>query len=182
MTKSQYLTELEKRLGALGREERAELLADYEAHFESGRAAGKTDEEIARRLGPPQLVAREILYQLSVDRARSEPTLRRIAGAVFAGIGLGVMQVMVLLVPFLCGLLVLAGLFAASVYLVASPVLFLLQDGGAAGFLWMLPLLAGLVGVGLILWVAAVKGSSLLGKWMLGILQTNVESIRRKLA
>jgi len=92
------------------------------------------------------------------------------------------MQVMVLLVPFLCGLLVLAGLFAASVYLVASPVLFLLQDGGAAGFLWMLPLLAGLVGVGLILWVAAVKGSSLLGKWMLGILQTNVESIRRKLA
>jgi len=181
VTKAQYLAELEMRLGALGKEEREELLADYEAHFEYGRAAGKTDEEIARRLGPPQLVAREILYQLSVDRARSQPTLRRIAGAVFAGIGLGVIQVLALLVPFLCGLLVLAGLFAASVYLMASPVLLLIQDGWTAKFFRMLPLLAGLVGIGLILWAAAVKGTSLLRKWMLRILQTNVESIRRKL-
>lgn len=107
---------------------------------------------------------------------------RRPGGAVFAGVGLGVIQVLALLVPFLCGLLVLAGLFAASVYLMASPVLLLIQDGWTAKFFRMLPLLAGLVGVGLILWVAAVKGTLLLRKWMLAILQRNVESIRRKLA
>jgi uncharacterized membrane protein len=177
MTKAGYLAELEKRLGALSAEERAELLADYDTHFEHGRANGKTEEEVARRLGSPQLVAREILYQLSVDEARAHPDLRRVARAVFAGAGLGLVNVLVLLVPFAAGLLVLAGLFILAFYLLASPALLLVQDGWTADWLLKLPLAAGLVGVGLILWVAAVKGAALFSKWMLACLQRNVRTI-----
>jgi Predicted membrane protein len=180
MTKAEYLAELKKRLGALGAEERAELLADYDAHFEHGRANGRTEAEVAQRLGPPQLVAREILYQLSVDEARANPDLRRIAQAVFAGVGLGLVNVLVLLVPFAGGLLLLAGLFALAAFLLASPVLLLIQDGWTAEWLLKLPLMAGLVGAGLILWVALVKGSALFVKWMLAILQSNVESAKEK--
>lgn len=175
MNKEAYLAELEKRLGALGAVERAELLADYEAHFEHGRASGRTDVEIAMRLGPPQLVAREILYQLSVDRAQADPSLRRVSRAVFAGVGLGIVNGLVLLLPFLVGVLLIAALFIAAVFLVASPVLALAQDGLTVVFLTELPLLAGLVGAGLIVWVAAVKAASSFVKWMLGRLQRNVK-------
>jgi uncharacterized membrane protein len=176
MNKAEYLAELEKRLAALGAEERAELLADYEAHFEHGRAAGRTDEEIARRLGPPQAVARDILYQLSVDRAQADPTLRRVSRAVFAGVGLGIVNVLVLLLPFLIGVLVTAALFAAALFLVASPLLGLIQDGPTTDYLLELPLYAGLAGAGLILWVAAVKFASWFVRWMLARLQRNVKT------
>ncbi|CAG5086206.1 Putative uncharacterized protein [Thermobacillus xylanilyticus] len=181
MTKAEYLAELEKRLGDLSADERAELLADYEAHFEHGRASGRSDEEIAERLGPPQLVAREIQYQLSVDEARANPTVRRIARAVFAGVGLGLMNVLMLLIPFAIGMLLLAGLFVLAAYLTVSPVLMLVQDGWSVEFLLKLPLAAGLLGLGLIFWVAAVKGITLFVKWMLAILQSNVEKVKEKL-
>jgi len=176
MNKEAYLAELEKRLGALSAEERAELLADYAAHFEHGRADGRTDEEIARRLGPPLLVAREILYQLSVDRAQADPSLRRVSRAVFAGVGFGIMNGIALLLPFLVGVLLIATLFAAAVWLIATPVLALAQDGPTALFLAELPLLAGLVGAGPIVWAAAVKFASFFVGWMLGRLQRKVTS------
>ena len=176
MNKEAYLAELEKRLGALSAEERAELLADYAAHFEHGRADGRTDEEIARRLGPPLLVAREILYQLSVDRAQADPSLRRVSRAVFAGVGLGIVNGIALLLPFLVGALLIVSLFVAAVLLVASPVLALVQDGPTVLFLTELPLLAGLVGAGLIVWAAAVKFASFFVGWMLGKLQRHGKS------
>lgn len=177
MTKAEYLAELEKRLGVLDAEERAELLADYEAHFEHGLASGRPDEEIVRRLGPPQAVAREILYQLSVDRASAQPTLRRVSRAVFAGVGLGLVNVLVLLVPFCAGLILVAAMFLVSVLLVASPVLAFVQDGPTAVFLLELPLLTGMVGAGLVIWVAAVRCSSLFVRWMVAWLQRNVRMI-----
>jgi len=176
MNKAAYLAELEKRLAALGAEERAELLSDYEAHFEHGRAGGWTDEEIARRLGPPQVVAREILYELSVGRAQADPTLRRVSRAVFAGAGLGIVNVLVLLTPFLIGVLVSAALFVSAVFLAASPLLALVQDGPSVGYLLELPLLAGLAGAGLILWAAAMAFTSRFVRWMLARLQRNVKS------
>jgi uncharacterized membrane protein len=182
VNKTEYLAELEKRLGALSAEERAELLADYEAHFEHGRAGGQSDEEVVRRLGSPQLVAKEILYQLSVDEARANPTLSRIARAVFAGVGLGLVNAIVLLFPFAAGLLFLAGLFALAAYLIASPVLLLIQDGWTTDYLLKVPLAAGLVGAGLILWAAAVKGTSLFIRWMMAWLQRQVNSIKGKWA
>lgn len=177
MTKAEYLAELEKRLGTLNAEERAELLADYEAHFEHGRAGGRSDEEIARRLGSPQIVAREILYQLSIDQARANPTLRRVSRAVFAGVGLGIVNVLVLLVPFLIGLLLVAALFLAAVALVVSPVLALVQDGPTVGYLLELPLLTGFAGAGLIVWVAAVKCATFFVRWMVAWLQRNVRTV-----
>ena len=139
MTRAEYLAELEKRLAALGADERAELLADYEAHFEHGRASGKSDEEIAQRLGSPQLVAREILYQLSVDRASARPTLPRVSRAVFAGAGLGIATALALLVPFLVGVLLTAALFLVAIFLIASPLLALVQDGLTTTYLLELP-------------------------------------------
>jgi len=176
MTKAEYLAELEKRLAALGAEERAELLADYAEHFDHGLADGRSEEEIARRLGSPQMVAREILYQLSVDRAQADPSLRRVSRAVFAGVGLGVVNALALLAPFLIGVLAAAALFVAAVFLVASPLLGLLQDGLTVVYLTELPLLVGLAGAGLILWAAAVQFAARFVRWMLARLQRNVKS------
>lgn len=171
MTKAEYLAELEKRLGALAEEERAELMADFAAHFDHGRAGGRTDDEIAAKLGAPQLVAREILYQLSVEEAGADPSLRRIARAVSAGVGVRWVNVLLLLAPFLAGLILLAGLFALGLYLALSPVFLLVQYGWSTDYLLMLPLAAGMAGAGLIAWAAAGKGTTRFIRFMLARLR-----------
>ena|GEM_PF-837421 len=174
MTKAEYLAELEKRLGALAEEERAELMADFAAHFDHGRAGGRTDDEIAAKLGAPQLVAREILYQLSVEEAGADPSLRRIARAVSAGVGVRWVNVLLLLAPFLAGLILLAGLFALGLYLALSPVFLLVQYGWSTDYLLMLPLAAGMAGAGLIAWAAAGKGTTRFIRFMLARLRRHV--------
>jgi len=171
VTKAEYLAELEKRLGALAEEERAELMADFAAHFDHGRAGGRTDDEIAAKLGAPQLVAREILYQLSVEEAGFDPSLRRIARAVSAGVGVRWVNVLLLLAPFLAGLILLAGLFALGLYLALSPVFLLVQYGWSTDYLLMLPLAAGMAGAGLIAWAAAGKGTTRFIRFMLARLR-----------
>jgi uncharacterized membrane protein len=171
VTKAEYLAELEKRLGALAEEERAELMADFAAHFDHGRAGGRTDDEIAAKLGAPQLVAREILYQLSVEEAGADPSLRRIARAVSAGVGVRWVNVLLLLAPFLAGLILLAGLFALGLYLALSPVFLLVQYGWSTDYLLMLPLAAGMAGAGLIAWAAAGKGTTRFIRFMLARLR-----------
>jgi len=121
------------------------------------------------------MVAREILYQLSVDRAQARPTLGRISRAVFAGVGLGIATALALLVPFLVGMLLTAALFLVAIFLIASPLLAFVQDGPTTTYFLELPLLAGLFGLGLIVWTAAAKFASFFVRLMLDRLQHNVK-------
>ncbi len=44
----------------LAREDINELIADYEAHFTEGSAAGRSEEDVSRALGEPGRLAREL--------------------------------------------------------------------------------------------------------------------------
>ena len=59
-TKNEYMQELARHIRSLPEQDRRELLADYEEHFEAGRQNGKKEEEICRSLGTPKSVAQEI--------------------------------------------------------------------------------------------------------------------------
>ncbi|WP_239615750.1 HAAS signaling domain-containing protein [Cohnella mopanensis] len=61
MNKQEFIATLHHYLAALPEEERNELLRDYEAHFIYGQQHGKTEVEIARELGDPLVLAREIV-------------------------------------------------------------------------------------------------------------------------
>ncbi len=83
MTKAEYLKELENRIQRLPQKERAEILADYQEHFEMGLANGKSEAEICTSLGTPRSVAQSILMNSLVEEARTAPTIRGRGEAVF---------------------------------------------------------------------------------------------------
>lgn len=82
MKKEIYLAELVQQIRKLPEAERRDVLADYEAHFEAGREAGKTDAEIARSLGSPRSVGQEILMNTLVKQIDSAPGRPRFPSAI----------------------------------------------------------------------------------------------------
>jgi uncharacterized membrane protein len=81
----------------------ADIVADYEAHFTDGEAAGRTEAEVAAALGDPDRLAREIRAESSLNRWRDERSPSSAAAAVFAVLGLGAIDILILL-PILMGI------------------------------------------------------------------------------
>jgi hypothetical protein len=86
MKEAEFMQRLEEGLGkAAGREE---ILADYRLHFEEGRADGRSEEDIARALGDPRILAREFRIEAG-EEAQTWAGRRRLLipalalGAVF---------------------------------------------------------------------------------------------------
>lgn len=61
MNRQQFMQAMEIHLRSMDPFERAELLADYDQHFELGLREGRLEEEIARELGQPEEIAKEVL-------------------------------------------------------------------------------------------------------------------------
>lgn len=73
MRKAEFMHILQRNVLLLPVEERNELLADYEAHFEFGKQNGKSEEEIARELGNPIELANEILADRKLEFPDFQP-------------------------------------------------------------------------------------------------------------
>lgn len=61
MHREYFLLKLKYGLMSLPAEDRDEILAEYDAHFEFGKQQGRTEEEIAKELGDPEELAVELL-------------------------------------------------------------------------------------------------------------------------
>ncbi|WP_242220477.1 HAAS signaling domain-containing protein [Bacillus cereus group sp. BfR-BA-01380] len=61
MNKKQFMDILESHLSTLNKEEKSELLKDYETHFAFGLQNNKTEEEIVNDLGDPYDLAKDML-------------------------------------------------------------------------------------------------------------------------
>jgi len=59
LNRIEFLSILSSQLQGFTEAEKREILCDYEEHFSSGGAEGKTEEEICRRLGDPAAAARQ---------------------------------------------------------------------------------------------------------------------------
>lgn len=68
MSKQEYIQELKAGLSQIDPETREEILSDISEHFTDGRQQGKTEEEIARKLGQPGDVAAQVLEEFGVSR------------------------------------------------------------------------------------------------------------------
>lgn len=146
MTRQAFIARLREGLRGLPPQTVADLVADYEAHFIDGEADGRTEAEVAAALGDPDRLAREIRAESSLNRWREERSPSSAVAAVFAVLGLGAIDILVLL-PILMGVAgaifgiavaVIAAFFAGAFAFAAGP--FLDPPGG--------PLTAVLGGIG----------------------------------
>ena len=163
MTRQAFLARLREGLRGLPAQAISDIMADYEAHFADGAAAGRSEDEVAAALGNPDRLAREIRAESSLTRWREERSPSAAAGAVFAVLGLGAIDILFLL-PILMGVVVtLIALFVVAVVmffvgafaLAAGP--FVDPPGGpAAAVLAGIGIMAGSASAGAILTIVSI--------------------------
>jgi uncharacterized membrane protein len=129
MTRDAFIARLRQGLSGLPEQARADIVSDYQTHFTEGAAAGRSEADIAAALGDPDRLARELRAEAGLKRWEAERNPEAAAAAVFAVLGLGAIDVLVLL-PILIGvvsvlvafiILALVGFVIGAVIFVASP-------------------------------------------------------------
>jgi len=97
MTRSQFLDQLRRGLAGLRPEEVNDIIGDYNVHFDEGLAHGRSEEEIAEKLGDPMRLARELRAEAHVRAWEEKPTASNFFAVLFAFIGLAAIDFVVLL-------------------------------------------------------------------------------------
>lgn len=147
MTRAEFISRLKSGLAGMSANQIADVVADYEAHFEEAVAAGRSEAEVADALGNPARLARELKAEEGVKRWEEQKNPSAAMGAVFAVLGLGAIDILVLL-PILMGVvgalfgfyMAAIGVFVAGGFVFAAGP-FMGPPGG--------PLVAILAGIGL---------------------------------
>ena len=163
MTRTEFLSRLRQGLVGLPMSVAAEIVADYETHFADGAAAGRSEAEVATALGDPTRLARELRAEAGAQRWHQEKNPSAAAAAVFAVLGLGAIDILILL-PILMG--VIGALFGVGIAVIAVFVTgggimvagpFAGVPGGAvAAILAGLGLMAGATSAGALLAVVTI--------------------------
>lgn len=163
MTRAEFIARLRSGLVGMPAATAAEIVADYETHFTDGAAAGRSEEEVAAALGQPDRLARELKAEAGIQRWRQEQNPSAATGAILAVLGLGALDILILL-PFLMS--ILGALFALFISVVAVFISggfvavvgpFMEAPGGpAAAILAGLGLMAGSVSVGALLTIFTI--------------------------
>jgi uncharacterized membrane protein len=123
LNKDQFLTKLEVSLKKLPSDERQDILQDFEEHFTIGLAEGKSEEEISSSLGAPQQIAKEMAATYHIEKVEATATTGNIFRALWAVIGLGFFNIVIVLGPFIAIAAIIIAGWAVGVSFVASPLL-----------------------------------------------------------
>lgn len=162
MNRIEFLDMLSFSLGNMPKNEKDDILYDYDEHFRFGVNNGKTEEEISRSLGDPRIIAKQYNVNYIVRQAENNKSVGNIFRAVLAAVGMGFFNLVFILGPFLGLVGVLIGLFAAAIGVTA---------GGIGVFLAVIlqPLLPSIVTIGVNAGVAVFLsfGTTALGLLML---------------
>ena len=154
MTKAEFLDRMKKGLSGLPQTAIDDIVADYEAHFTDAALHGRSEAEVADALGDPARLARELKAEAGLKSWETQKSPSSALSAVMGIIGLGAIDLLILL-PMAGGVVgTLIGLVAAAVGLfIAGGVVFAVcpflgLPGGVLGAL--------LAGAGLMTAAAAI--------------------------
>ena len=127
MNKDEFLSQLNDSLKRLPSAEREDILQDFIEHFEIGLSEGKSEDEIIKALGSPQHIAKEMVAAYHVEQVGQTASAGNMFRAVWAVIGLGFFNLVIVLGPFiaLAGV-VLAG-WIVGLSFITSPILYIIN-------------------------------------------------------
>ena len=163
MTRQAFMTRLREGLRGLPPSMQADIVADYENHFAEGLAAGRSEDEVAAALGDPGRLSRELRAEHGLKRWEEERTASAGAGAVFAVLGLGAIDLLILL-PLLMGIggaIFGVGVAAVAIF-IAGGVVFAAgpfagaPGGAAAAILAGVGLMSGAASLGAVLTLVTI--------------------------
>lgn len=180
MTEREFLNELDSALRRIALEERQDILSDYREHFTIGKEAGKTEEQIAAALGSPNKIAKELLALYHLEKAQTNHTTGNIFRAVWAAIGLGFLNLIIVLGPFMALLGVVFAGWISGVMFVLSPLLVLVStviypDGSELSDLFISLTLSG---IGLFIIIGMYYVTKILNKGFMRYLKFNISLVK----
>jgi uncharacterized membrane protein len=163
MTRQAFLARLREGLAGLPAHTIAEIVADYENHFNEGAAAGRSEAEVAAALGDPGRLARELQAERGLRRWEEQRNPSSAAAAIVGILGLGAIDILFLL-PILMGVLgalfgiaiaCFAAFFAGGIVFAAGP--FTDPPGGPLTAIFAgLGLMGGSASVGALLTIVTI--------------------------
>lgn len=120
MNKEEFMKKLNIQLKHVNDEERKDILADYEEHFVEGKKKKRSEAEIAKALGDPKDIAKQLKAEHLVKKAEGKTNWTNTWRAVFATMSLGFLNLIIVLGPFIALVAVIISLFAVGVSIVAT--------------------------------------------------------------
>ncbi|BDZ69879.1 HAAS signaling domain-containing protein [Methanobacterium petrolearium] len=111
MNKDEYIKKLNKLLKKLPKEEREDIISDYEEHFLIGLEKGRTEEEISGALGNPKNIAKQIKAEYMLRKAENKQSAGSVFEAALATAGLGIFNLIFVAVPAMLLIAILLTLF-----------------------------------------------------------------------
>jgi len=163
MTRQAFMARLREGLAGLPAQTVADIVADYDTHFADGVAAGRSEYDVAAALGDPGRLARELRAEIGLKAWEENRNPSGAAAAVFAVLGLGAIDILILL-PVLMGVggamfgiavAVIAVFFAGGVVFAAGPFTGIAGGPGVA-ILAGIGLMAGAASIGAIMTICTI--------------------------
>ncbi|MFC7061461.1 HAAS signaling domain-containing protein [Halobacillus seohaensis] len=127
MNKEQFLKKLSTSLRRLSEDEREDILQDFQEHFDIGKEEGETEEEISKSLGSPTQIAKELLASYYLEKVEDTSTTGNVLRAVWAVIGLGFFNLVIVLGPFIAVVAVVLAGWVSGLAFIVSPLLVLVN-------------------------------------------------------
>lgn len=128
MNKIKFLSDLERLLRKLPKNEKNDILQDYEEYFSIGIEEGKTESQIVDSLGSPKQLAKELLADYHIEKMETSSSTRNMFRAIWAVIGLGFVNLVIVLGPILVVFSLLVAGWISGFAGVMSPLLVLVNN------------------------------------------------------
>ncbi|MEB2630315.1 DUF1700 domain-containing protein [Peribacillus frigoritolerans] len=178
MNKEQFIKQLNASLTRLSLEEREDILQDYEEYFEIGMEEGKSEQEISKSLGNPRQISKELMATYHLGQVEQTTSASNVMRAVWAVIGLGFFNLVIVLGPFIALIgVVIAGWVSAIAFILAPlGALFNLVLGNFQLFDLFFAL--GLCGIGIFIAMGMFVATSALTKGFIRYLKFNASLVK----
>ena len=163
MTRQAFLARLREGLRGMPPQAQADIMTDYETHFADGAAAGRSEADVAEGLGDPSRLARELRAESGLRQWEERRNPSGAAAAVFALLGLGALDILVML-PVLMGIagtlfgfgMAAIGIFVAGGAVFAAGPFTGMTGGPAAAVLLGIGMMTGATSVAAILAIVTI--------------------------
>jgi len=190
MNKKEFLGRLSELIKDIPEEEKKDILFDYEEHFRIGLEKGRKEEEIAASLGDPKVVAKQSRVSCILREAEKTTSASNIVRAIFAAVGLGFFNLVIVLGPAIGLIGILVALFAAAFAITVSGAAVLFGTLLGPVFAWnvyipfaavvSIPLGIGLTALGLLSIIGTFYLTKLFYKLSISYLKMNLQIITNR--
>jgi len=190
MNKKEFLGRLSELIKDIPEEEKKDILFDYEEHFRIGLEKGRKEEEIAASLGDPKVIAKQSRASCILKEAEKTTSASNIIRAIFAAVGLGFFNLVIVLGPAIGLIGILVALFASAFAITVSGVALLFGTLIGPVFAWnvyipftavvSIPLGIGLTALGLLSLIGVFYLTKFFYKLSIGYLKMNLQIITNR--